>query len=146
MTAAAPSPSRAVVLAEVRHGLVDPCGECRDLDTVLDDARAAERDGVASVVVTAPAVDAPRLQHRTTTAQALAVLLGTDHVRVVVQVQAPVWEPAALARFAAGATALSGDRLVIQVLGADGGRFAEALRARWPGEVVVGSTTLAEVA
>lgn len=144
MTASAPP--RSVVLAEVLHGLVDPCGDCRDLDAVLDDARAAERDGAASVVVTAPSADAPRLQHWPTTAQALAVLLGTDHVRVVVQVQASVWDPGALARFAAGATRLAGDRLVIQVLGADRGRFAATLHSQWPGEVVVGPSALAAVA
>jgi Luciferase-like monooxygenase len=140
------APTRPVVLGEVRHGLVDPRGGCRDLDAVLDAARAAERDGASAVVVPAPDADAPAERHWPSTAQALAVLLATERVRVVVGVHAGAWRPEALARFAAGADALSGGRLVVQLLGAASGPFAEALRARWDGEIVVGDAGLAAVA
>ena len=44
--------------------------------------------------------------------------------------------PEALARFASGASALSGGRLVVQILGAASGPFAEALRAHGADRVV----------
>ncbi len=140
------APTRPVVLGEVRHGLVDHRGGCRDLDAVLDAARTAERDGATAVVVPAPDADAPAERHWPATAQALAVLLATERVRVVVGVHADAWDPTALARFASGASALSGDRLVIQILGDAGEPFVEALRARWDGELVVGDAGLADVA
>ena len=146
MTTVAPPRSQTVVLAEVRHGLVNPDDGCRDLDAVLDAARDAERDGATSVVIPGPDPAAPAARHWPTTAQALAVLLATERVHVVVGVHTGAWEPEALARFASGASALSGNRLVVQVFGAAAGPFAEAVRARWDGEVVVGEAGLAAVA
>lgn len=130
MTAIAPP--RTVALDGVRHGLVDPADGCRDLDAVLDRARAAERDG-------AEAVEVPHGgRHWPATAQALAVLLATGTVRVVVPVEAAGVDVDALARFAQGATRLAGDRLVVRVLGDDTEAFASRLRARWEGRVTEG--------
>lgn len=123
---------RTVVLDEVRRGLVDPSDGCRDLDAVLDRARAAELEG-------AEAVEVPHGgRHWPATAQALAVLLATSTVRVVVPVEAAGVDVAALARFAQGATRLAGDRLVVRVLGGDTEAFASRLRARWEGRVTEG--------
>lgn len=130
MTAVAPH--RALVLDEVRSGLVDTADGCRDLDAVLDRARAAEHDG-------AEAVEVPHGgRHWPATAQALAVLLATSTVRVVVPVEAAGVEVGALARFAQGATRLAGDRLEVRVLGTDTEAFASRLRARWEGRVTEG--------
>ncbi len=127
-----------VALDPVSHGLVDPAGGSRDLDAMLDEAREAERTGATTVVVPAADAGAPRAHHWPVTAQALAVLLATTRVRVVVPVRAPAWEVEAIARFASSATGLAGDRLVVRVLGVGAETFARALRERWAGEVVVG--------
>lgn len=134
----APSAGRSVALDPVGHGLVDPAGGSRDLDAMLDEAREAERSGADIVVVPAADPGAPHARHWPTTAQALAVLLATSRVRVVVPIRAQVWDVAAVARFATSATGLAGDRLVVQVLGAGADAFARALRERWAGSVVVG--------
>lgn len=135
-TTAAP---RVVVLDGVRHGLVDPLGGSRELDDALEAARAAEADGADGVVV-------PASRHWPATAQALAVLLATGRVRVVVEVSAADADPAALARFATSAVRLAGDRLVLQVVGEHAGLVAERLRRRWDGPVVVGDAGLGAVA
>ncbi len=70
------------------HGLVDPAGGSRDLDAMLDEAREAERAGAVTVVVPAAEAGAPRARHWPATAQALAVLLATTRVRVVVPIRA----------------------------------------------------------
>ena len=129
---------RTVALDPVHHGLVDPAGGSRDLDAMLDEAREAERAGVATVVVPAAEAGAPRARHWPATAQALAVLLATTRVRVVVPIRAQAWDVEAVARFATSATGLAGDRLVVQVRGAGADAFARALRERWPGTVLVG--------
>ena len=129
---------RTVALDPVHHGLVDPAGGSRDLDAMLDEAREAERAGVATVVVPAAEAGAPRARHWPATAQALAVLLATTRVRVVVPIRARAWDVEAVARFATSATGLAGDRLVVQVRGAGGEAFARALGERWPGTVLVG--------
>jgi hypothetical protein len=59
-------------------------------------------------------------------------------VRVVVPIRARVWDVEAVARFAASATGLAGDRLVVHVRGAGAEAFARALRERWSGTVLVG--------
>ena len=125
----------AVELDPVRRGLVDPAAGCRDLDDVLDRARTAEAEGAVRVVV-------PRDgRHWPATAQALAVLLATSSVRVEVPVDPDGWTPEALARFAAGADRLGGDRLVVRVLGPTDAAalFAVRVRALWDGELVVGA-------
>ena len=126
-----------VVLDGVRHGLVDAAGDCRDLETVLAAARAAERDGASCVVV--PAVDAgtPGAVHHVVAAQALAVLLATTRVPVAVEVHAPAWDADAVARFARTAATLSGDRLVVRVSGDGAEEFAERVGRRWDGTLVV---------
>jgi hypothetical protein len=129
---------RTVALDPVHHGLVDPAGGSRDLDAMLDEARGAERAGAATVVVPAAAAGAPRARHWPVTAQALAVLLATTRVRVVVPIRARVWDVEAVARFAASATGLAGDRLVVHVRGAGAEAFARALREQWSGTVLVG--------
>jgi hypothetical protein len=134
----APSAARTVALDPVRHGLVDPAGGSRDLDAMLDEAREAERAGAETVVVPTAESGAPRARHWPTTAQALAVLLATTRVRVVVPIRARAWDVGAVARFATSATGLAGDRLVIRVLGVGAESFARALGERWPGEIVVG--------
>ncbi len=134
----ATSGKRTVALDPVRHGLVDPAGGSRDLDAMLDEAREAERAGADTVVVPAAEAGAPRPRHWPVTAQALAVLLATTRVRVVVPVRARAWEVEAVARFATSATGLAGERLVVHVLGVRAETFARALRERWAGDVVVG--------
>jgi len=134
----APAAARTVALDPVRHGLVDPAGGSRDLDAMLDEAREAERAGAEAVVVPTAEAGAPRARHWPTTAQALAVLLATTRVRVVVPIRARAWEVEAVARFATSATGLAGDRLVVHVLGVGAETFARALRERWSGSVVVG--------
>ena len=129
---------RTVALDPVHHGLVDPAGGSRDLDAMLDEAREAERAGAVTVVVPAAETGAPRARHWPATAQALAVLLATTRVRVVVPIRARVWDVEAVARFAASATGLVGDRLVVQVRDAGAEAFARALRERWTGTVLVG--------
>ena len=129
---------RTVALDPVHHGLVDPAGGSRDLDAMLDEAREAERAGAVTVVVPAAEAGAPRARHWPATAQALAVLLATTRVRVVVPIRARVWDVEAVARFATSATGLVGDRLVVQVRDAGAEAFARALRERWPGTVLVG--------
>jgi hypothetical protein len=94
--------------------------------------------GAAVLVVPSAPEGAPARRHWPVTAQALAVLLATTSVRVVVGVPAHAWEPDALARFAASATGLAGERLVVRVLGPDGAAFAQTLADRWSGHVVVG--------
>lgn len=143
MTAFAPprvvSPGRgplrsvSVDLGEVRHGLVDPAGGSRDLDAVLEAARAAEDAGAAEVTVPAPGPSRAAAEHWPSTAQALAVLLATTRVRVVVPVYPAAWDVDVLARFARSATRLAGDRLAVRVLGSEAERFADALATRWPG-------------
>ncbi|HEY2193241.1 MAG TPA: hypothetical protein VGH76_13230 [Actinomycetospora sp.] len=130
--------ARTVALDPVRHGLVDPAGGSRDLDAMLDEAREAERAGATTVVVPTAGAGAPRARHWPTTAQALAVLLATTRVRVVVPIRARAWEVEAVARFATSASGLAGDRLVIHLLGVGAETFARALRERWSGSVVVG--------
>lgn len=127
--AAEPRPA-VVVLDGVRHGLADPVGGTRELDDAIETARRAERDGAVAVVV-------PASRHWPATAQALAVLLATETVRVVVEVGADD-DPAALVRFAASATRLAGDRLVVAVQGDRAAVAAEHLRRHWDGPVVVG--------
>lgn len=136
------APPRVAHLDRIDHGLVTPAGGSRDLDAMLDQARAAEADGVAVVVVPCGAHDAPERHHWPATAQALAVLLATTTVRVAVSVVPPAWEPDALARFARSATGLAGDRLIVQVHGDGAEAFARALTARWDGPVVVGDGDL----
>lgn len=136
------APSRVVHLDPVDHGLVTPAAGprgSRDLDAMLERARAAESDGAEIVVVTPSAAqDAPARHHWPATAQALAVLLATTSVRVAVDVTTAAWDPAAIARFAASATGLAGDRLILQVAGDGAEAFAGAVTARWDGPVVVG--------
>jgi hypothetical protein len=134
----APAAGRTVALDPVHHGLVDPAGGSRDLDAMLDEAREAERTGAGTVVVPAAGPDAPRARHWPATAQALAVLLATTRVRVAVPIRARAWDVDAVARFAASATGLAGDRLVVHVTGAGAQAFARVLRERWAGPVVVG--------
>ncbi|MEJ2871845.1 hypothetical protein WCD74_29085 [Actinomycetospora sp. OC33-EN08] len=143
-TVPAASPTGTVVLDPVRHGLVDAAGGSRDLDAMLDEARAAERDGATSVVVPTAGAGAPAPRHWPATAQALAVLLATTRVRVVVPLRARAWSVDAVARFATSATGLAGDRLVVRVLGAGAEPFATRLRAAWPGTVVVGEADPAD--
>ncbi|MHC1562278.1 hypothetical protein ACR9E3_25215 [Actinomycetospora sp. C-140] len=131
------APPRVVHLDPVDHGLVTPAGGSRDLDAMLDRARAAEADG-ATVLVVPAAADAPARHHWPATAQALAVLLATTSARVALDVPAAAWDPTALARFAASASGLAGGRLVIRVVGTGAASFAADLAARWPGAVVVG--------
>ncbi|GAA4925344.1 hypothetical protein GCM10023204_35560 [Actinomycetospora succinea] len=140
------APPRVVHLDRIDHGLVTPAGGSRDLDAMLDRARAAEADGVAVVVIPSGAEDAPARHHWPATAQALAVLLATTSVRVAVGVVPAAWEPDAIARFARSATGLAGDRLIVQVRGAGAEAFAGALTARWDGPVVVGDGDLGAVA
>jgi dihydrodipicolinate synthase/N-acetylneuraminate lyase len=123
----------------VHHGLVDPLGGSRELDDALDAARAAERDGADAVVV-------PASRHWPATAQALAVMLATTRIQVIVGVSAADADPAALARFAASAVRLAGDRLVLQVVGERAAITAERIRRRWDGPVMVGDTGLVTVA
>lgn len=137
-TVSAPSPVT-VALDPVQHGLVDPAGGSRDLDAMLDEARAAERAGAAAVLVPSAGAGAPAPRHWPATAQALAVLLATTRVRVIVPIRARAWDVEAVARFATSATGLAGDRLVVRVLGAGAPSFAAALRARWTGAVEVGT-------
>ncbi|HEY2224727.1 hypothetical protein [Actinomycetospora sp.] len=129
-----------VVLDPVRHGLVDPVGGSRDLDAMLDEAREAEEAGATTVVVPAANAGAPEPRHWPATAQALAVLLATTRVRVVVPIRARVWDLEAVVRFATSATGLAGDRLVVHVVGAGAESFARRLGERWPGTVVLGDT------
>ena len=136
------APPRIVHLDPVDHGLVDPTGGSRDLDTMLERARAAEGDGAALVVVPAGPRDVPAGHHWPSTAQALAVLLATAAVLVAVGVHPVAWEPAALARFARSASGLAGDRLVLQVFGPEAGSFALAVGRGWAGPVVVGDAGL----
>jgi hypothetical protein len=140
------APPRIVHLDPVDQGLVGPAGGSRDLDTMLERARAAEADGAALVVVPAgprgPSDGVPAGRHWPSTAQALAVLLATSSVRVVVGVHPAAWEPAALARFARSASGLAGDRLALQVCGPEAGAFALAVGRRWAGPVVVGDAGL----
>ncbi|PVZ07694.1 hypothetical protein [Actinomycetospora cinnamomea] len=140
------APPRIVHLDPVDHGLVDPARGSRALDAVLDQARAAEADGAALVVVPAGPRDVPAGPRWPSTAQALAVLLATTSVRVAVGVHPTAWDPATLARFARSAAGLAADRLVVQVHGPDAGTFATALAARWPGAVVVGEAGLRTLA
>jgi hypothetical protein len=134
----APAAGHTVALDPVHHGLVDPAGGSRDLDAMLDEAREAEREGAATVVVPAAEATAPRARHWPATAQALAVLLATTRVRVVVPIRPDAWEIDAVARFATSASGLAGDRLVVHVRGAGAEAFARALRERWSGTVLVG--------
>jgi hypothetical protein len=136
------APPRIVHLDPVDHGLVDPVGGSRDLDTMLARARSAEDDGAALVVVPAGPRDVPAGHHWPSTAQALAVLLATSAVRVAVGVHPVAWEPAALARFARSAAGLAGDRLVLQVFGEEAGAFALEVGRHWPGPVVIGDAGL----
>lgn len=140
------APPRVVVLDRVDHGLVTPAGGSRDLDAMLDLARAAEADGVAVVVVPPGAPDAPARHHWPATAQALAVLLATASVRVAVGVVPAAWEPDAIARFARSAAGLAGDRLIVQVRGTGAEAFAGAVTAHWDGPVVVGDGDLGALA
>ncbi|MDL5154345.1 hypothetical protein [Actinomycetospora termitidis] len=132
-----PTPT-VVVLDPVSHGLVDPAGGSRDLDALLDEARTAEREGAEAVVVPPASAGAPAPRHWPATAQALAVLLATTRVRVIVPIRARAWDVEAVARFASSATGLAGDRLVVRVLGVGATSFATRLQARWSGTVVVG--------
>ncbi|GLZ46266.1 hypothetical protein Acsp06_24510 [Actinomycetospora sp. NBRC 106375] len=132
------APPRVVHLDPVDHGLVTPAGGSRDLDAMLDRARAAEADGATVLVVPTAGADAPARHHWPATAQALAVLLATTTARVALDVPAAAWDPTALARFAASASGLAGGRLVIRAVGAGAATFAAELSARWPGGVVVG--------
>ena len=143
-TVAAP---RVVHLDPVDHGLVTPAppGGSRDLDAMLDRARAAETDGAVVLVVPAVAAQAPARHHWPASAQALAVLLATTSPRVALEVTATAWDPTALARFAASASGLAGGRLVIRVQGTGAAAFAADLSARWPGPVVVGDDDAALV-
>jgi hypothetical protein len=129
---------RTVALDPVAHGLVDPAGGSRDLDAMLDEARAAERAGATTVLVPAAGAGAPEARHWPATAQALAVLLATTRVRVVVPIHARAWDLDAVVRFATSASGLAGDRLVVNVLGAGSESFARRLGERWAGTVVVG--------
>jgi hypothetical protein len=132
-----------VALDPVRHGLVDPAGGSRDLDAMLDEAREAERAGATTVVVPAANAGAPEPRHWPATAQALAVLLATTRVRVVVPISARAWDVEAVVRFATSASGLAGDRLVVQVLGAGAESFARRVRERWTGSVVLGDVDTA---
>ena len=149
ITAPAPAPvtttdgGPVVLLDPVGHGLVDPAGGSRDLDAMLEEAREAERTGASTVVVPSTGAGAPAAREWPVTAQALAVLLATTRVRVVVPIRARAWDLDAVARFAASATGLAGDRLVVRVLGVGAAPFATRLAARWPGRVVVGESDLA---
>lgn len=129
-----------VRLDPVRHGLVDPAGGSRDLDAMLDEAREAERAGATTVVVPAADAGAPEPRHWPVTAQALAVLLATTRVRVVVPIRARAWDVEAVVRFATSASGLAGDRLVVHVLGAGSEAFARRLREHWSGTVMLGET------
>jgi hypothetical protein len=140
------APPRVVHLDRITAGLVAPAGGSRDLDAMLDQARAAEADGVAIVVVPAHAEDAPARHHWPATAQALAVLLATTTVRVAVELVPAAWEPEAVARFARSAAGLAGDRLIVQVRGTGAEAFAGALTARWDGPVVGGDGDLGALA
>ena len=126
-----------VLLSEVRHGLLDAPGDCEDLDAVLAAARAADTDGAACVVVAAPEADASGPRHCSTTAQALAVLLATERVRVALTVHAGAWDGEAIARFAMTASALSGDRLVVRVTGDGAVELAAVVAAQWDGPLAV---------
>lgn len=128
------STTEVLVLDEVRRGLVEPAGGSRDLDATLEAARAAERRGAAAVVVRPANPDAG---YWPATAQALAVLLATSRIRVVLTTPAATLDPEPLARFAASAVRLAGDRLVVRVLGDGAGAAADRLRSRWNGQVVV---------
>ncbi|MCD2188641.1 hypothetical protein [Actinomycetospora soli] len=128
-----------VALDPVHHGLVDPAGGSRDLDAMLDEAREAERAGAAAVLVPAAGAGAPAPRHWPATAQALAVLLATTRVQVIVPIRARAWDVEAVARFATSASGLAGDRLVVRVLGAGAPAFAARLRTRWSGAVEVGA-------
>lgn len=125
------APARTVVLDRVRHGLVDPAGDCRDLEAVLTAARYAERDGAAALVGPAHETDRPG------TPQALAVLLATSTIAVVLPVAVADADPVALGRWAGSATALAGDRVVLQVVGDGADDVAGRLREQWAGRVVV---------
>lgn len=138
MTAVSVPTPVVVALDPVQHGLVDPSGGSRDLDAMLDEAREAERTGAAAVLVPAAGAGAPAPRHWPATAQALAVLLATTRVRVIVPIRARAWDVEAVARFATSATGLAGDRLVVRVLGAGASAFATRLQARWTGAVEVG--------
>ncbi|MEJ2865167.1 hypothetical protein [Actinomycetospora flava] len=140
------APPRVVVLDRVDDGLVTPAGGSRDLDAMLDRARAAEADGVAVVVVPCGAENAPARHHWPATAQALAVLLATTTVRVAVSVVPAAWEPDAIVRFARSATGLAGERLIVQVRGSGAEAFVGAVTARWDGPVVVGDGDLGALA
>ena len=94
--------------------------------------------GATTVVVPAAGASAPEPRHWPATAQALAVLLATTRVRVVVPIRAGAWDVDAVVRFASSATGLAGDRLVVNVLGGGAESFARRLRERWSGSVVVG--------
>lgn len=136
------APPRVVRLDPVLHGLVDPpadpAGGTRDLDAMLAQARAAELAGAAAVTV--PAGSAPGGRQWPSTAQALAVLLATSTVHVVVEVGAAAWTADALARFVASATGLAGPRLAVRVLGPGSATLAAALSARWAGPVATADT------
>ncbi|WP_018332954.1 hypothetical protein [Actinomycetospora chiangmaiensis] len=138
-TVSVPTPA-VVALDPVHHGLVDPAGGSRDLDAMLDEAREAERAGATAVLVPAAGAGAPAQRHWPATAQALAVLLATTRVRVIVPIRARAWEVEAVARFAASASGLAGDRLVVRVLGVGAPAFATRLRARWAGPVEVAAS------
>ncbi|GAA4841616.1 hypothetical protein GCM10023201_34710 [Actinomycetospora corticicola] len=140
MTAVSVPTPVVVALDPVHHGLVDPVGGSRDLDAMLDEARAAERAGADAVLVPAASAGAPAPRHWPATAQALAVLLATTSVQVVVPIRARAWDVEAVARFAASATGLAGDRLVVRVLGVGATAFATRLRARWAGPVEVAAS------
>lgn len=119
-----------------------PAGGSRDLDALVDRARAAEAAGTAVVVVPPGGPG----DHWPATAQALAVLLATTSVRVAVTVDPAAGEPDAIALFARSAAGLVGDRLIVQVRGAGAPSvdeaFAGALTARWDGPVVAGDADL----
>ncbi|GAA4897911.1 hypothetical protein [Actinomycetospora straminea] len=116
-----------------------PVGGSRDLDALVDRARAAEAGGAAVVVIPPGGTG----DHWPATARALAVLLATTSVRVVVAVDPAASEPDAIALFARSAAGLAGDRLIVQVRGAGAEAFAGALTARWDGPVVAGDADLA---
>jgi hypothetical protein len=138
------APPRVVRLDPVLHGLIGPAGGTRDLDAMLAQARAAEAGGAGAVTI--PAGSGPGGRQWPGTAQALAVLLATSTVRVVVDVSAEAWAADALARFAASATGLAGERLAVRVLGPGATTLAAALSARWAGPVATGDTELAALA
>lgn len=126
-----------VTLEPAGHELIAPTGGGRDLDAMLDKAREAERAGATAVEVPAAGAGAPLSRQWPATAQALAVLLATTRVRVVVPIRARAWDLDAVVRFATSAVGLAGDRLEVRVLGAGAESFARRLRARWTGPVVV---------